>query len=457
MSDTAFADLFPLPLVPFERYMLADERPAYPMTGYIELEFSGEFERGAFEGAVEEIVPRHPLYCAQIERLPKQGLCWVAAGDFMPRLDWSDLDAPRECPGDGAIDLAKETGLRLWVRQGGGRARLTVQLHHACADAVGTFQLLGDLLAAHAERTGGHQAVREAVALDPAALRHRGQFDVKLPEPVSGWQIARSAVTEGVKFLGRRPMPLEPLARPAGEAVPAAPFPGIGMYTFDAARTAALREAAKTHRATLNDVLLRDAFQTMLAWNARHDGPPRGRWLRINMPTNLRGRKDYRTPAANIMSYAFLTRQLDECRDPEALLAGIRQETDAIRNWSLGLLFLDGLGFTLKVPGLLRLVTGPRRCLASLVVSNVGDAAWHFRAKFPKIDGRLRAGHLTLERATGAPPVRPMTRATVVVSRHAGELTLGVRCDPRLFSWADTEALLAQYVGRLEQTIAEGR
>ncbi|MBN1587930.1 MAG: hypothetical protein JW888_00280 [Pirellulales bacterium] len=462
MRDAADSDLFPLPLVVFEKYILLDHRPDYPMTYCLTFDFRGHFDRPALDDSLEEVLPRHPLFTARVKRLPWKGLCWISEGGSFPRIDWDTLDVPLACPHGEAIDLRRECGLRLWVRQDDGHARLTLQVHHACADGIGTLHFVGDLLAAYALRVNGHDNGRRLVPLDPASLQQRDKFDVELPEPVSQWHVLKSTVIETFKFLGRQPAPLVvpgtmPLSARDEQDVrgtPPRPFPGICSHTFDARKTEALRNEAKRRGVTLNDILLRDAFVALAEWNAIHDPKSRRRWLRINMPTNLRVRKDRRMPAANMMGYAFLTRHRAECDDSDELLEGIHRETELIKQWSLGLMFLDGLAFISRIPGLLRLTTRRRRCLASVVLSNLGDPALHFHTRLRNGDRRIQAGGVVFERLTGSPPVRPLTHAAVLASRHAGQLTVSLRCTPVLFSLADAEAFLAKYVEFLEKTAA---
>ena len=457
MSDTVNSAPFPLPLVPFERYLLMDDRPGHPMTGFLAMEFSGEFDRPAFEAALEEALVRHPLFCALLERLPRKGLCWVASAGLMPSLDWNAYDAPLECPAGEAIDPTREVGLRIWVRQSGGRAKVTFQLQHACSDGLGTFQFIGDLLAAYGIRTASAASatVPPLADLQSASLRGRGEFETDLPQQVSSLRIIGTVASEALKFLGRRPVPLYTYPNTCGENTETYEFPGICAQTLDDSRTAALREVAKGRGATLNDLLITDIFRTIIAWNRRCGQRRPGRWMRINMPTNLRGKKDGRMPAANMMSYAFLSRRPRQCDDWDALLDGVRRETEMIKRWRSGLLFLDGIAFAAKMPGLLRLLLAGNRCLATLVLSNLGDPTWHFRTKLPLIGDRASAGNVVLEMVTGATPLRPMTRASLVVSRYAGRLTVCARCDPQVFRSADTRDFLALYCEQLART-AEG-
>ena len=48
--------LFPLPLTPFERYYLADDRPEYPTTIPVEVIFTGRIEEGPFLTAARQAV-----------------------------------------------------------------------------------------------------------------------------------------------------------------------------------------------------------------------------------------------------------------------------------------------------------------------------------------------------------------------------------------------------------------
>jgi len=467
--------------------MLADDTPEYPMTYSLAFDFRGEFDREALERALADTLTHHPLLTARVERVPRKGYCWVGTPSSPVPLDWGMLEAPLEGRAGGAIDLRLEAGLRLWVRQGDGRACLTLLVHHACADGVGTLQFVRDLLVAYSVRAVSDMAAPAPVRLAAEKLRIRDRFDVTLPEPVSPWAIVKSTVTEAAKFFSRRPTPLavSPESRSLANGAPAdaahvgtkpqrghhdaarspraelaasvSGVPDVCSCTFSAAETTALYAAAARHDATLNDVLLRDAFVVAADWNAAHEPTMRGRWLRINMPINLRMLEHRRMPAANAMSFAFLTRRGSDCTDPQGLLRGIRQETKAIKYWSLGLLFLDGLRFSLRVPGLAKFSTRRRRCLASLVLSNFGDVARYFPASLVTNDRRIQAANVVLESLTGAPPIRPLTRASLLVSRYAGQLIVSVRCDPRCFTAGAARALLARYVKRLQETASDYR
>jgi hypothetical protein len=58
--------LFPLPLVPFEHYMLTDDRADYPMTFFLQLRFAGSMDQPRFRAALDSAVALHPLLRAHV-------------------------------------------------------------------------------------------------------------------------------------------------------------------------------------------------------------------------------------------------------------------------------------------------------------------------------------------------------------------------------------------------------
>ncbi len=116
MFDPSVAALFPLPLSTFERYMLQDDRPDYPMVFLIQLKLSGEIRRPEFELSFEETLSRHPLLCALLRRPPRSRPEWILAEGRRPAVDWDVHGAAVGSPRGERIDLGSEVGLRVWAR-----------------------------------------------------------------------------------------------------------------------------------------------------------------------------------------------------------------------------------------------------------------------------------------------------------------------------------------------------
>ena len=235
-------------------------------------------------------------------------------------------------------------------------------------------------------------------------------------------------------------------------ATPHPPFSGICSHTLDVSQTQRLRAAAIKEGVTVNDLLVCDMFQTLQQWNARHPRENASRHLRINMPVLMQQRAEGHVSAANTLSYTFLTRRASECGDRARLLESIRSQIDQIKRYDMGTLFLDGLAVVQRIPGLLPWLLDGRRCLATVVLSNVGNPIRQFPRGLLDESGKAVAGDVTLEGITGSPPIRRQTHAAFGVGHYAGRLTISALFDPRHFTPHDVRQLLVMYTAQIEAT-----
>ncbi len=454
MKTNARQRVFPLYLTPLEKLLRADDHARYPMTFVLEMVFSGTIDRPAFEAALAEALARHPLLVSHILPGKRKIPCWVSANGQMPAVNWGDGDLPLDYANGEGIDLGHEVGLRIWVRQEPGRARLITQFHHACCDGVGAYQFLGDLLALYAAHVAPDSPHPTLKPIDLSRLRHRAHGCMEIATSHQFGRQAKSSLPHAYDMLIRGCTALRP-ARTNGNGQPPT-LPGIHSFTFDQAEHRRLRLAANQQGVTLNDLLLHELFLVMDEWNANGGPSKRGWRFRVMMPVCLRQRADLRTPAANIIGYAFITRRSAQLRgDPQLHLQGIRDETAQIKNRQMAKRFVDTIAAAAAVPGLLPSVVNIPRALATVIFSNLGDPTRRFTARFPRKEGRLVCGNLTLEDVTGIPPIRPKTRAALLILSYNLKLTINLRCDPHRFTSSDTQQLLSLYTSRL-QAIAAG-
>ncbi len=444
--------LFPLPLTPFEYYYWCDDRPEYPTTFPFELTFSGALEAEALHRALAMVVARHPLLAARVRREGRAAPLWVEGDGQPPAIDWARGDVPISHPQGEYIDLGRGPGLRVWVRETEPTTRLLLQFHHVCCDGLAAIRVIEELLSAYHEHVSGRDPAAVLKPLDPQRLRARGDFsEGGSGRPALGdlWIGARG----WAKILARSPAPLAAPATDGAAAAAGQPMFGFVTAAWDAAAMRRLRVVASSLGGTLNDLLLRDMFQVLEQWNARHDGPGNP-WLRINMPVTLRAREDASAPAANALAFTFLTRRAGDCRRGDELFASIRRETETIRQSRAGLYFLGGLAMAMRVPGAIPWVLRRNRSFATIVLSNLGRALRH--SALPRRDGRIVCGQAVLQRITAVPPIRPLTRAAVAVTNYGDETAVSLRCDPRLFSQAQSGQFLAEYMAQVERTARSG-
>ena len=187
-------------------------------------------------------------------------------------------------------------------------------------------------------------------------------------------------------------------------------------------------------------------FQTLAQWNRRVGKAAGKQRLRILMPTDLRERADRWLTATNRVSFSFLSRSIDQCGEWPQLLAGVAQETKYIKGIRLGLDFLNILAAAQRVPWLLDTLLLMPRCLATAVLTNLGDTTRRFRSRFPVSDGYPVIGDVKLEQVVGVPPLRPKTHAGFGICFCSGIMALSVRCDPAHLDQEATQELLEAYV-----------
>lgn len=435
--------ILPLHLSPLERFFLFEDRPGYPMTFVIELALRGVVDRPAWESALEQALQQQPLLTAQLGRAKGDRICWLPAGK-PPLCVWQSADEPLPLPADERIDLNRQPGLRVWMRQGSDRAIATMQFHHACTDGIGAYRFIGELLATYGQLIEGPQRFAPS-ELVPNLLRGRFQRALGREVPVglrTTWRACRYAAA----LYRGRPVPL---SVPAGrDGTRETAFPGYCTHSFDRADHQHLRQAAASAGVMLNDLLLRDLFLTLAQWEAAHRGESSRRRLRIMMPADLRHTEDCAMPAANMVGYTFQARTSRDCAAPDELLQSLGAETSRVKHLRTGADFLETL-LAADYMKLMRWTIPTRRALCTAVFSNVADPSRRFTARLPREAGQVRAGNLLLEDITGVPPYRPLTRATISIFQYDRRLTVCLRCDPQSFHIADTRQVLALYADRL--------
>jgi hypothetical protein len=215
--------------------------------------------------------------------------------------------------------------------------------------------------------------------------------------------------------------------------------------------TSNLRKRAQDDGATFNDVAVAKLMQICVDWNRRHENAPDSRHVRVCVPTDLRMKEDDNLPAANRMGYAFLTRPFAATHTWPELLASVRDEMTYIKDYRVGLDFVNNMAIGQQIPLLLPLYLKYGRCLTTTVLTNLGDATRRLRRRFPLDAGRAVVGGLPLDFIKVTPPVRPGTRAGFGMCVCGGRLAISLLTDPHLFNDDNTQQLLESYVSAIRE------
>ncbi len=399
-------------LAPFDQLMLVDARPGHPMCFFLECIVEGNLEEERLRKAVDQAAQRHPRFCSRV--VWRGGRPYWLVPDVQPAFVWQPqadgIDPWRP------VDLERESGVRIVARAIGPRLHSIVMVvHHSVCDGIAACEFMGDLWACYE-------------GIEPRGFSRPSMRGGEAPEPApppTEQPPAIDAVGEALAFARFLPAALARVPSDAAATPIAALEPPYASIELDEAFTSRLRAAAGARKATVNDLIVAAVMRAAIAWNDRA-GRRRG-GVRVTMPVSTRALRQ-RDPASNEISYAFLDRSRDACRDQESLVSSLAAASRWILASGAVAGFLEAVRFLSKSPFLLKALTRLPICLSTVIVSNLGDVSRRMRAGVPKIDGRDAPGGLIIRGFRGVPPLRPRTRASVAVLPYAGTTTISCLC-----------------------------
>lgn len=466
----ALASLFPLPLSDFEYYMFVDDRPTHPMVFVVAVDVAGTLSRGAFETAVSAALAVHPLFSCRIARVARRGWCWVADPQSAADIRWTEIPEPQSGEREAvsavaaewpdipiqALDLQRHSGLLIEVMHRRLCGRIVFHLHHSCCDGIGALEFVGEILARYGQQTAAEAESRPE--FEPPCvqkLRDRDTMDTGPAVTQRHRRSVKRVIGKVRRLLLRRPLPLRPLSAESRSSAAPVPARAIQSRMLPRSVSRGLRALAARRSVSVNDLLIREMLLQILDWNQRAGEVPSDSWLRVSVPVSMRTAQHERMPATNIVSYAFVTRRVSECRNPEELLASIHRQTSDVLYHREGIVALRFLHFLRLIPGAMKLVLGFKSCFCTVVLANVGDLRKRFSGHMPLQRNLWVAGNLTVEGICGVAPVRPNTRAAVTIGEYGGQLCVHLRTDATVISRDDTERFLAEYSERLVRLAAD--
>ncbi|MDZ4849281.1 MAG: hypothetical protein SGI77_08300 [Pirellulaceae bacterium] len=453
-------ELYPLPLTAMEQFWLWDDVTTHPKRFRVVIEFSGSPCVTSLEKSIGVAASRHPML---ISRVDSTGLCpqWVLPEE--PKVGWLwNTYSWTQSPFPHDWDLSTEGGLRIWGSRNGDALNLCFETHHSASDALGLRQFLRDLFLAYDQLVKDPDRPLELPTLDYYRLTHRGEFLRPAPTEDSRSTTTWEKIVGAYHFHFRGPAPIAapssashsesshvPTALAAGGALENERNSHFFRHTFDRSETAAIDDAHSKYNianSTLNDAAIALLMQVITDWNIVQDTAIRKQRYRILIPTDLRTLRDSRAPAANRLGFGFVVSTTEECRNFGQLLSSIQSQTQAIRKYRLGLDFVEIFGVLTSYPKFARWIIRRPRCLATAVLTNMGDALGRFRKLFEVVDEKIKIGDLVVESFAGYPPLRPKTHMGVGLSRCSGRLTIGVIFDSTHFTSEQAEELHQQWV-----------
>jgi hypothetical protein len=450
-------DLFPLPLVAMENFWLWDDVQPYPKRFRIVVSLRGQVDIDCLEKSIACAALRHPLLISHVDRssrIPKWVIPVKPAIDWKwNQGDWSDSPFPQDW------DLRVEGGLRIWGRQSSQEAELCLETHHACSDGLGIRQFLRDVFMAYDQLWMDRFQTPKLPPLAFQRIEERGRFrrpPVTMDaRPTTTWE----KIVGAYHFHFRGPTPVATHKLRSGQTT-AASGHHYFRHTFQVSDTTKILNAfadaqtesrsdisdSSVQYSMLNDAAVATMIQVLASWNEQFGTSNPGQRLRILIPTDLRTLRDSRLPAANRLGFGFVVATHADCHDFSNLLSKVRSQTQAIRKYFLGLDFVEIFSSLANQPKLGAWLVRRPRCLATAVLTNLGDSFGRYRKLFKNVDDRMQVGNLLVEDFIGYPPLRIKTLFGVGMSRCAGRLTMGLIIDSTHFTREQAEQLKQHWI-----------
>ncbi|MDR1963362.1 MAG: hypothetical protein LBQ50_06255 [Planctomycetaceae bacterium] len=450
-----------VPLSAFEEYMFRDDRPEYPMTMATTLFFRGKVDVGLLSQAFDETIASEPLYRSIVCK-KKRRWYWIPSQNVPVLQQCEALQQPR---GDSGIDplvsfnLRHSPGVLCEYRAIPNGFVIRLHVHHAICDGLATMRFIGNWFARYGELIGDTENLSSCFS-DPNLLLQRENLQIILPHPLSRRTIAQSFYREVSHWLLRYPCRLKSLSNPISAINSPDSFSEVAkkgtslFWTrlpeefFDAYRCAAKKRAV-----SINTLFLGDYFQVLRQWLETTAGKQFDKkWIRVLMPTNLRKSCHNGIPAANMLGYVFLDRQMKDCSQPESLYTGIQNDVEMVKTWSMGAMFLSGVKMARQIPGGLTWTTSKYFCHATSIFSNIGCPCKILSQKRFHLAGTIRVGDAELVQLTGGPPVRPHSPLSGGLLLQGRFWTLSVVADLNRFPVADVIHFRNLLIDRFNQT-----
>jgi hypothetical protein len=442
------------PMVSFEHYMLADDRPTHSMAVQMRFWFSGVFDRKAFLSALTATLDRHPIF--QMHALGNashrtSSIKWVKSENKKaPFICWKALGHSISHPENPFhIDLSQEVGLRLWIRDNADQlsaehpptTEILTQFHHSVCDGIGMLQFMEDLMIHYGLALG--ISVPPPRPIDDELFAKRGDFWLSKPQ----WQ--RRTFKDFKRAFNFFKALAQPLAIPRnqqGSTTNVADLFASERRELSETTLKNIRAVSREAQATVNDLLLYELFKTLSSWNYRL-----GKYLlkiRIALAVSLRTEDDNRQSSMNIVSMVFLDKSHHQVRRDD-LLKSIVDETVDVKTNRMGITLPRVMRFFGRIPYAILIFMRLPLCSATAVLTNLGSTL--SRSRLIGNDGKLRIGNIVLERYELLPPVRPKTSASFAINYYAGKLNVTLRYDSTRLTQHSANHLLDEFSKRLEK------
>jgi hypothetical protein len=170
---------------------------------------------------------------------------------------------------------------------------------------------------------------------------------------------------------------------------------------------------------------------------------------RITVPIDLRVWDDLRLSACNKIGFAFVVSP-DNRTSRQSTLESIKQQFEMIRTLCLGADFVRLFQPFQNVGWFVRSVMNRLPCLATAVLTNLGDVTARQRKGRQSAGGRSTAGDLRLKSIHGWPPIRRGTQIGIGLCRYDQRLSIAGVFDGATLSTDEIDLIFDRFVNNFQ-------
>lgn len=415
----------------FERFMLDGQSPGFPMSFSINFELTKGLDQARLKRALENSLAKHPILSTTLDPTHKR---WLVNSHSPSINRLENIDLP-------VIDLNHENGLKVSLSEpSSAKQEIRFGFHHACVDGLGAFQFILDVAASYAGKTSSTNEISNSIDY---LKRFRRSYGGNRLMNLLRWPIDLMGMAWAFEMIWNRPNTIESpssdteMPMTAAENSPSpTPKREVLRIVFDETQSKQIKRQAKQEGQTINDRLLVTVFQAIEAWYAKHDPKKSGELIRIMVPINLRR---HATPsAANMVAMVNLDRKVGKWKSAKRFAKILRLEMGCIKKFRVGVTANRFLQVQRGILGRWPMQENHDQCLATTVVSNVGDLS---RLATNDPTGRIQFDDSKVSGIEIVAPLRPQTHFFVCAYTYENCLNLNVNYDPRRLSCSHAKSL----------------
>lgn len=456
-SSIAGKELFPFPLTIMERFLVWDDSASYPKRFQIVVSCDGSLDVETWLQALKATLLRHPMLLARIDHYDRNWVFPEQSHIDFAVVDWASIEVPSKISPDRIADAislrsndANEdvSNLRMAVVKQPYGISLAFDVYHPACDGLGMRMLIEDVTSYYNALMQNDESLCRWKNLEPSRLLDRG--DLPAPKEKEGTRKTSlwEKLVHAYHFHFRPPSPIY-RGKSTNETACQLQFRSCEL-NFE--QNTELRDFFLKHSINANEWATYCLLETIR--DCQLERSSKQSRARITIPIDLRVWDDLRLSGCNKIGFAFVVSPNDRT-SKQATLQNVKVQFEMIRTLCLGSDFVRIFQPFQNIGGFVRAVMRRLPCLATAVLTNLGDVTARQRKGRQSAGGRSSSGDLRLKSIHGWPPIRQGTQIGVGLCRYDQQLSIAAVFDGAALATSDIDLIFNRFVSKFQSGSSE--